>query len=123
MLAVNTIAKPLDINEFNSKIKRCTSDVLFSESKTLHTVSPVLYTIFDCDDKTKLELVASLGRWRSDKEERGNDYGACELTLVWFQPNFGVPNDEVALQSIQKNNWLNLEENTEEKLIAFYSKN
>ena len=62
MLAINTMAKPLEINEFNSKIKRYTSDVLFSESKTFHTVSPVLYTIFDCDDKTKLEFLETLNR-------------------------------------------------------------
>ena len=74
-----------------------------------HLIVPPEITI-EVDDypfgtPASIPSVASLGRWRSDNEERGDDYGACELTLVWFQPNFGVPNDEVALQSIQRINW------------------
>jgi len=52
--------------------------------------------------------VVCLGRWRSRYQTAGEEFGCTELSIVWFQPEFGLPSDESTLSSLKELDWISL---------------
>ncbi len=55
-----------------------------------------------------IPVVASLGLWRSRHQPAGEEFGCTELTIVWFQPEFGLPSDESTLNDLKALDWSSL---------------
>lgn len=49
--------------------------------------------------------VVCLGRWRSQYQPPGQDLGCTELSIVWFQSEFGLPTDEKTLKDLKQIDW------------------
>ena len=78
-----------------------------------HLIQPIETPIeldhkYPFGDPASIPSVVSLGRWRSRHQPDGEKFGCTELSIVWFQPEFGIPSDDLTITELKNLDWISL---------------